>query len=205
MARSSSSTKSKATRGKSSNAKGSGKKKTKTASSTGLKTKADVAEAIFKFICEEHAFGMTEWNRADLASAIGFGNPRTEKFAHGLKILLCDGRVETRNKGIIVLSDKGIAEKPKDVQPKTLEEVHERYIKQLEAKATSAKCVRGLWEILSDRETHNIDEIAGELGFTNPRSFMNTKVIGLMEKMGLVTKKGKNVTMTDKAFPSLND
>ena len=145
MVRSSTSTKSKAAKAKSSNAKSatntnSSKKKTKTVSNTGLKTKADVAEAIFKFICEEHTFGMTEWTRADLASAVGYGNPRTEKFAHGLKILLSDGRVQAGKKGIIVLSAKGIAAKPKDIQPKTLEEVHERYIQQLESKAVSAKC-----------------------------------------------------------------
>ncbi len=146
---------------------------------------------------------MTEWSRADLAAAIGFGNPRTEKFAHGLKILLDEGDLQAGKKGMLVLSAKGIAKIPKDVEPKTLADIHERYIKHLEANvASGAKRVRKLWEILADCETHTIKEIASKLGFTNPRSFNNTKAIGLMEKMGLITKEGQNVTMTDKAFPS---
>ena len=146
---------------------------------------------------------MTEWSRTDLAAAIGYGNPRTEKFAHGLKILLDEGDLQAGNKGMLELSAKGIAKIPKDVEPKTLAEIHEGYIKRLEATvSSSAKRVRELWEILEDRKTHTINEIASKLGFTNPRSFTNSKAIALMEKMGLITKEGQNVTMTDKAFPS---
>ena len=192
MARAGSSSKSKVAKGKK-----------RTGANTRFKTKSDVAKAIFKRICEEHAVGMTEGSRTDLAAALGSGNPRTEKFAHGLKILLDEGDLQAGNKGMLELSGKGIAKIPKDVEPKTLAEIHEGYIKRLEATVSSgAKHVRELWEILEDRKTHTINEIASKLGFTNPRSFTNSKAIAIMGKMGLITKEGQNVTMTDKAFPS---
>lgn len=181
-----------------------GNKKKKTGrSTTGLKDKAAVAEALFQHMCEEHAFGMTEWTREDLASALGFGNPRTEKFLHGLKMLIeKDGLAQKGGGKMIELSPKGIAKKPKDTQPTSLEAIHERYIKRLQDKvACGANNVRPLWTILEDRKGHTIDEIAEELGYKNKRSFTNTKVIGLMVTMGLLTKESSTVTMTDLAFP----
>ena len=179
------------------------KKKTTGRSTTGLKDKAAVAKALFQHMCEDHAFGMTEWTREDLASALGFGNPRTEKFLHGLKMLIeKDGLAQKGGGKMIELSPKGIAKKPKDTQPTSLEAIHERYIKRLEEKvACGANNVRPLWKILEDRKPHTIDEIAEELGYKNKRSFTNTKVIGLMVTMGLVTKESITVTMTDLAFP----
>lgn len=179
------------------------KKKTTGRSTTGLKDKAAVAKALFQHMCEDHAFGMTEWTREDLASALGFGNPRTEKFLHGLKMLIeKDGLAQKGGGKMIELSPKGIAKKPKDTQPTSLEAIHERYIKRLEEKvACGANNVRPLWKILEDRKPHTIDEIAEELGYKNKRSFTNTKVIGLMVTMGLVTKESSTVTMTDLAFP----
>ena len=179
------------------------KKKTTGRSTTGLKDKAAVAKALFQHMCEDHAFGMTEWTREDLASALGFGNPRTEKFLHGLKMLIeKDGLAQKGGGKMIELSPKGIAKKPKDTQPTSLEAIHERYIKRLEEKvACGANNVRPLWKILADRKPHTIDEIAEELGYKNKRSFTNTKVIGLMVTMGLVTKESSTVTMTDLAFP----
>lgn len=181
-----------------------GKKMKKTVGSTGLKDKAAVAKALFQHMCEEHAFGVTGWSREDLASALGFGNPRTEKFAHGLKMLMEQQGLAQKGggKGMVELSSKGIAQKPNDVQPTSLAAIHERYLGRLEQKvACGANRVRPLWKILEDRKAHTIDEIANKLGYTNKRSFMNTKVIALMETMGLVTKKDSKVTMTDKAFP----
>jgi hypothetical protein len=179
--------------------------KTKSVQSTGLKTPKEVSKAVFRFMCDEHAFGMTEWTREELANAIGFGNPRTEKFARGLKMLMTEEglAVNGTKKGTLVLSHMGIAQKPVESRPKTLADVHERFLEQLEKKAASgANNVRPLWEILEDRKYHTIDTIARQLGYGNPRSFLNTKILGLMVTMGLLTKTAKSVKMTDKAFPS---
>ena len=204
MARKSSSSKSQK---KPINAKrnGKGKKKTLKAGGTGLKDAKAVAEALFKYMCEEHAFGMTRWTRDDLASALGFGNSRTQKFVDGLKMLIeQQGLAQKGTKaGTAELSPKGIAKKPADIQPTTLKAIHDRYIKRLEdTVACGSNNVLPLWKILKDRKIHTIDEIASELGYKNKRSFTNTKVITLMVDMGLVTRESNNVTMTDKAFPA---
>jgi hypothetical protein len=187
-------------------AKASPKKtKTKRAQSTGLKTPQEVSKAVFRFMCDEHGFGMTEWTREDLANAVGFGNPRSEKFAKGLKMLMAEEglAVNGPKKGTVVLSHLGIAEKPVESRPKTLADVHERFLEQLEKKAArGANHVRPLWNILEDRKSHTIDAISRQLGYGNPRSFLNTKILGLMVSMGLLTKASNSVKMTDKAFPS---
>lgn len=181
------------------------KKKTKSVQTTGLKTPQEVSKAVFRFMCNEHTFGMTEWTRQDLANAVGFGNPRTEKFARGLKMLMAEEglAVNGAKKGTLILSHLGIAEKPVESRPKTLADIHERFLEQLEKKAAcGANHVRPLWKILEDRKSHTIDAIARQLGYSNPRSFLNTKILGLMVAMGLLTKASKSVKMTDKAFPS---
>eukprot|EP00536_Pseudo-nitzschia_multiseries_P003600 jgi/Psemu1/302048/fgenesh1_kg.56_\ len=88
---------------------------------------------------------------------------------------------------------------------KTIEEVHERFLVQLEQKCScGAEKVRSLWDILKDRKVHKVNDVAKQLGYGNPRSFGNTKIIPLMKSMGLVSNEaGKgNVQMSDKPFPS---
>jgi hypothetical protein len=172
---------------------------------TGLKTKEDVCKAVYKFMCEEHNCGMTEWTREDLGNALGFTNPRTEKFAHGLGMLMKKQGLATNGpkKGTMILSAKGIKQKPAESTPKTLGELHERFLLRLENKVACGKGkVRPLWKILVDRKSHTIAEICEKLGYGSTRSFMNSKIIGIMEKMELLTRTKQSVKMTDKAFPS---
>lgn len=175
-----------------------------------LKTPRDVRNALFAFMCDELSFGMNEWTREYLAHSVGFGNPRTEKFAKGLKILVSEEAYVGmgKKKGAVCLTPLGIANKianedSSSNQPKTLADFHDRFIAQLERKATKgAGKVRGLWKILEDRKPHTTDEIAKRLGYTNKSSFGNTKLLVLMDGMGLVTRTRGSVTMTDKAFPN---
>ena len=171
---------------------------------TGLKTQDDVCNAAYRFMCQEHAFGMTEWTRDYLASALGFTNARTEKVAKGIKMLVTKGLAENgTNKGTLCFTKKGISQMPVEEKPKTLKEVHERFINMLEEKAyAGSNKVRPLWEILKDRKGHTIEAIAKKLGYGSHRSFLNTKILNLMVSMGLITKEKGVVTMTDKPFPS---
>jgi hypothetical protein len=61
-----------------------------------------------------------------------------------------------------------------------------------------------LWDILKHREVHDIKDLSKELGYSNPQSFLNTKIIATMKDMDLAKKdsgKGK-IQMKDKPFPS---
>eukprot|EP00537_Pseudo-nitzschia_pungens_P011025 CAMPEP_0172384146 /NCGR_PEP_ID=MMETSP1061-20121228/1945_1 /TAXON_ID=37318 /ORGANISM="Pseudo-nitzschia pungens, Strain cf. pungens" /LENGTH=229 /DNA_ID=CAMNT_0013112669 /DNA_START=228 /DNA_END=917 /DNA_ORIENTATION=+ len=175
-------------------------------SSSGLSTPKQVSDAVYAFMCNEHSFGMTEWSRLELANAIGYANPRSDKFAKGLKILVSEAGLAEKGSvgGSLVLSKTGIADMPKDCGAKTLGDVHERFLVQLEQKCKlGSDKVRTLWGILKDRKVHKVSAVAKELGYGNPRSFGNTKLIPLMKSMGLVNEAGKgNVQMSDKPFPS---
>ena len=48
-----------------------------------------------------------------------------------------------------------------------------------------------MWELLSDRKAHSVNSIAETLGYKNPRSFGNTKIIAAMKEAGLVENVGK--------------
>ena len=178
--------------------------KKKRSGSTGLKTQDDVCNAAYRFMCQEYAFGMTEWTRDYLSSALGFKNARTEKVAKGIKMLVTKGLAENgTNKGTLCLTKNGISQMPVEEKPKTLKEVHERFISMLEEKAfAGSNKVRPLWEILKNRKGHTIEAIAKKLGYGSHRSFLNTKILNLMVSMGLITKEKGVVTMTDKPFPS---
>ena len=184
-------------------AKSPGGKK-KSLAKPGLKTPADVAAAAYAFMCTEHAFGMTEWTREELATALGYSNPKSDKIHKGIKHLLNeDGLAE--GKGKLRLSEKGLSQMPVEEKPKSLAEVHERFITQLEQKASAGgkKKVRELWKILKDRKSHKTEDLAKQLGYSNVKSFGNTKLLTLMTKLELITKTSKSsVKMTDKPFPS---
>jgi hypothetical protein len=171
------------------------------------KTPKGVSDAMFKFMCNEHSFGMTEWTKMELANVVGFANPRSEKCGKGLKVLVNDEKLAVKGSksDTLILTTKGIALKPKESKPKNIHEVHERFIEGLKHKLKSGKDkVDQLWEILKDRQIHDIKDVAEQLGYKNPRSFLNTKIIATMKEIGLVkgdSGKGK-VQMTDKPFPS---
>ena len=192
----------KATKAKTTKAK---KTARRSGTQSGHKDPAAVCDAVFRFMCEEHSFGMTEWTREELASAVGFNNCRTEKFTRGLQILMKQkGLAENGSKkGTLVISPRGVAQKPPESQPKTLEDVHNRFIEQLRKKAASGPDkVPLVWEILKGRQWHDIKDIAKTLGYGNPNSFKNTKIMKLMEQMGIVKREKSRYQMTDKAFPS---
>jgi hypothetical protein len=171
------------------------------------KTPKGVSDAMFKFMCNEHSFGMTEWTKMELANVVGFANPRSEKCGKGLKVLVNDEKLAVKGSksDTLILTTKGITLKPKESKPKNIHEVHERFIEGLKHKLKSGKDkVDQLWEILKDRQIHDIKDVAEQLGYKNPRSFLNTKIIATMKEIGLVkgdSGKGK-VQMTDKPFPS---
>ena len=95
------------------------------------------------------------------------------------------------------------AVEPPATTPRTLEEVHERYIRQIEKKVPMGSSkVRSAWDILKDRKSHTVESIATELGYGNVISFKNTKILKIMDAMGILDMIGKSAKMNDKAFPS---
>lgn len=98
------------------------------------------------------------------------------------------------------LTQEGINKMPSDLDTTNADPsaTRDRYV---EFVAKKLKCgvdkIRKLWDILSDREDHAITEIASELGYSNPRSFGNTKIVATMKEMGLVEGKGR-INFTDK-------
>jgi len=147
---------------------------------------------------------MKEWTRAELASEVGFGSAKTEKFTKGIALLVKEKKLAESGskKASLVLSELGISQVPPETKPKTLEEIHNRFQEHLKKKAkSSAGKVPEIWAILADRKSHDIKDIAKELGYGNPNSLKNTKILQMMETMALVVKDENSYKMTDKAFP----
>lgn len=165
----------------------------------------EVCGAVFDFMCGEHSFGMEQWSKTDLACALGYSNPRSDKFAKALSLLTkTQGLAEKGSaKDTLKLTAKGLAAKPGETTPATLEEVHERFLARLNGKAKcTAANIRTVWDVLADRKVHGVASLSSKCGYSNPRSFGNTKLIPLMKTMGLVEDAGKGkIKMTDKAFP----
>ena len=173
------------------------------------KTPKAGSDALYKLMCEEHTCGITEWTKIELASSIGYANPRSDKCSKMFKVLIKEEQLAEKGAtaDVLVLTVKGIAQKPAECQPKDIAEVHNRMIAGLEKKiALGSTKVRPLWAILQDRQVHTMKDVSEMLGYKNQRSFDNTKIVATMKKMGLVTaanlKKGQ-IMMTDKPFPSL--
>lgn len=160
-------------------------------------------DEIFKYICEQHVMGIEEVAKLDVAIAIGFKNPRSEGFSKPLKELTTEGLVtKGSKKEFLSLTETGVESMPDDIDAsaKDPSQVHDRYIEFLEKKAKGGvDKIRPLWEILKDFEVHSVSDIAKELGYGNPRSFGNTKIIPAMKDMGLVSDEGKGkIRFTDK-------
>ena len=164
---------------------------------------SDKKAQIYRYICEQHAMGITEVDKLQLAFGVGNKNPRSEGFAKSLKELISDdGLVKAGStKDSLALTDKGINAMPDDLDvTNDPSKMHDQYIEFIkkEAKAGFDK-VRPLWEILLDFKPHAINDISETLGYTNPRSFGNTKIVAAMKKMGLVENVGKgSIQFTDK-------
>ena len=197
MAKSTKSTKPKAAKTSKSNAKAD--KPTKS-SSDGKPSKKD---EIFRHICEQHAMGIEEVAKLAVAVAIGFKNPRSEGFSKPLKELTTEELItKGSKKDFLSLTEKGKESMPEDIDAsaKDPSQVHDRYIEFIEKRAKGGvDKVRPLWEIMKDFEVHSVSDIAKELGYGNPRSFGNTKIIPAMKEMGLVSDEGKGkIRFTDK-------
>jgi len=178
------------------------------------KTPKEVSAAMYKFMCEEHSLGVTEWSKIELANAVGYTSPRSDKCGKGFKVLVVDEKLAekgscSKSSDTLVLTANGIHQKPVDSKPKDINDVHTRFIKGVEKKVKmGSNKVRPLWEILMNRQVHDIKAVSEMLGYKNPRSFENTKIIATMKDMGLVTNndlgKGK-IQITNKPFPILDD
>ncbi|CAB9508906.1 expressed unknown protein [Seminavis robusta] len=181
------------------------KPRTNGAGKAARKTPAEVIECLFSFLCERHNVGIEEISKAELSNHAGYGNPRSAGFGEAIKALTSEGLVAKGSENdTFTLTEEGISKKPEKATPKTLSEYHDHFIGFLEKKVKggSEKRVREVWEILADRQIHDTKDIAGKLGYKNPRSFGNTKIIPTMKEMNLVEDAGKGkVKMTDKAFP----
>lgn len=56
---------------------------------------------------------------------------------------------------------------------------------------------------MADGQAKEVKKLAEELGYKNPRSFHNTKIITTMKEMNLLEDAGKGmVKMTEKALPA---
>ena len=200
MTKSAKSPKPKATKTSKSNVKADKPSKPSKSTTGGKESKKD---AIFKHICEQHVMGITEVAKLDIALAIGFKNPRSEGFSKPLKELTTDGLVtKGSKKDSLSLTDKGMESMPEDLDPSSKDpsQVHDHYIEFIEKKAKGGvDKVRPLYEMLLNFEAHSVADLAKELGYGNPRSFSNTKIIPAMKDMGLVEDAGKGkIQFTDK-------
>ena len=174
-------------------------------SSAGNGSKKD---QILHYMFEQHVMNMEEVNKMDVGLAVGYKNPRSAGFLDALKELMtADGPItKGRKKDTLTLTENGIQSIPKDIQISDADpsKVHDRYIELLEKKVKGGKDkIRPLWEQLMDRQSHKINDIATKLGYGNPRSFGNTKIINTMKEIGVIEDAGKRaVKFTDK-IPSI--
>lgn len=172
------------------------------------KSPKEVKDAVFHALCEQSILGVDEMSKLDLAMPNGYQNPRSEGFTKIIKELREEGLIENGSKkDHLKLTEKGKGLIPKDLvaEPKDISEVHERYINLIVKKLgnKSEDKVRQVWKILSDRKEHGIESLAKDLGYNNPRSFANTKIIATMKEAEIAmagTQKG-TVVFTNKPFP----
>lgn len=172
-------------------------------SSSSSSSKGSKKDQIFRHLCEQHVMGVTEVDKAGVAFAVGYTNPRSEGFTKALKELIKKaGTVMAgTTKESITLTQKGIQEIPQDLEVSNdPSSMHDRYIKLIENKAKmGADKVQPLWQILMDGKPHKVNDISIALGYKNPRSFANTKIIQAMKAAGLVKEVGKGaIQFTDK-------
>lgn len=183
-------------------------KTTAKASKPSSKAKTDTKQAIYLYVCEQHALGIEEVNKMDVSLAVGYKNPRSENFAHSLKALIEEDDLIAKGSGkeTLVLTKEGVDNMPKDLKMTSSDpkKVHERYIEVVEKKVKiGAAKVRPCWEILSDFKVHTINDTAKALGYGNPRSFANTKIIPVMKDMGLVEDVGKDGVKFTSKLPKI--
>jgi hypothetical protein len=165
--------------------------------------KADKAKKvkIFRYVCEQHVMGVAKVSVMDIALAVGNTNVRSEGFSLPMKELADDDKLISKGLTGVSLTDKGIEAIPDDLEVSNdPSKIHDRYIAFIENKVKMGKDkVRTLWDLLMDRQAHLINDLSTELGYTNPRSFANTKIISAMKETGLVESAGKGtIRFTDK-------
>jgi hypothetical protein len=149
-------------------------------------------DGIFRYVCEQHVVGVSEADKADVALAVGYKNPRSDGFSRALRELLDSGVLQKGgDKDKVSLTEKGRSMIPKDLEVSNdPAKVHERYIEFVEKKVkTGSDKVRLVWQILQDRKEHPVADLAARLGYGNPKSFGNTKILAVMREAGLVEGK----------------
>jgi AraC-like DNA-binding protein len=138
--------------------------------------------------------GVTESDKSEIALAVGYKNPRSENFSKAFRELVDDGtfRKAGGGKDKVSLTARGESMIPKDLEVSNdPSKIHQRYIEFVEKKVkVGSDKVRRVWNILQDRKEHPIADLATALGYSNPRSFGNTKIIAVMREAGLVEGKG---------------
>lgn len=148
-------------------------------------------------------------DKLDVAIAVGNKNPRSEGFAKAIKQLTKDDGLITSGNGkdSLTLTQKGIQSIPKDLEVSTdPSKIHDRFVEFIQGKAKmGSDKVRPLWEILMDRKPHSVKNIATELGYKNPRSFANTKIIQAMKEVGLVDDAGNGAIQFAAKVPAISD
>ena len=189
--------KTKVTKAEASKSKAKAVKPSKSSSGDG---RADKKEQIYLYLCEQYSIGIKEVNTEVLALAVGNKNPRSEGFSKPLQQLKGEDGLVTSKKGVLCLTEKGVASMPKDMEVSNdPQAIHDGFIALLEKRVKMGKeKVRPVWEILKDRQGHLIKDISEAVGYTNQRSFSNTKMVSIMTELGLVEKTGTRIQFTDK-------
>jgi hypothetical protein len=156
-----------------------------------------VKDKIFQYVCKQHTLEATPVDKEEIALSAGFKNPRSAGFADPLKELIASGLLCKGNGNNIDITEKGIANMPKDldVSQMKIEDLHNSYKECIISKlgGKNADKVHKLWELLMDRKAHSIEDVAKELGYGNPRSFGNTKIIPAMKEKKFVVEVDKSL------------
>eukprot|EP00977_Amphora_coffeiformis_P026481 scaffold26980_cov130-Amphora_coffeaeformis.AAC.5 len=164
-------------------------------------------DAVFRTICEHFFMGFKEVSKIAVALEHGYTNPRSETILRIFKALQKeDGLTQNcAKKEHVTLTVKGENNIPSDLafQPKSLKDLHEKYITLLMKKVKGGQNkIRPLCDLLMDGKEHSIEEVADRLGYKNPRSFLNTKLIQTMKEADLAEGGTGKVKLADKWFPA---
>ena len=193
---------------KSSPAKLTNQKKSSAGSTGGKNGKFEaVKDAVFRSICERFSMGVKEASKAEVGLENGYTNPRSDTLLKVIKALLDEDLIQNcgKKKDHYTLTTKGEKNIPSELafQPKSLADLHEKYVTLLMKKVKGGQNkIRSLWEILLDRKEHSIAEVAERLGYRNPRSFQNTKIIQTMKEAGIAEGGAGKVQLAPKCFPA---
>jgi hypothetical protein len=168
----------------------------------GSDKKISVHDKILSSMAELRALNILTPPRTQVALFSNYSNTKSMGFAKALSHLKKQGFIEYPGKGIVRLSEEGLAKAGTVDPPRSTADVHDRI------KALFPAQAQKLFNSLSDGLTHPRDDVKTACGYKNEKSYGFAKSLSTLSSLGIVEypkdpadSKKKLVRLTDISFP----